>query len=96
MVDSIKERLLELGTRGVDYELGGNRHPPNPSLDPNRSPKTNPSAHPNPYPDPSHNLLRKPGFGWFQGWSDTTNVPNWVEDECDRHSNLGPTDLRIG
>jgi hypothetical protein len=27
MVNAINQRLGELGTRGVDYELGGNRHP---------------------------------------------------------------------
>ena len=22
------------------------------------------------------------GFAWFQGWSDATKQPDWVEDEC--------------
>tara|TARA_B110000196_G_C20550448_1_gene388570 strand:- start:116 stop:253 length:138 start_codon:yes stop_codon:yes gene_type:complete len=23
------------------------------------------------------------GFTWFQGWSDATRQPDWVEDECE-------------
>jgi hypothetical protein len=22
------------------------------------------------------------GFAWFQGWSDASRKPDWVEDEC--------------
>ena len=25
------------------------------------------------------------GFAWFQGWSDATSQPDWVEDECKSH-----------
>ena len=44
MVSTIKNRLDEIGTKGVDYKIAG--------------------------------------FAWFQGWSDASRKPDWVEDEC--------------
>ena len=46
MVRTVKSKLDQIGTKGIDYNIAG--------------------------------------FVWFQGWSDATKQPDWVEDECNR------------
>ena len=57
MVRNINQRLAELGTRGVDYDLAL--------------------------------------FGWFQGWSDASNTPDWVENEYEDNMVDFMKDVRV-